>query len=246
MAGLAAVLRSYPVHRSTQQRPCACLQSRRKASRNQLKRGTRTPSRPSPPCLAPSPLARLWQRCCNMTPVPSCPSKRPASTDLPRCSRAGLSPPACTRRTAAAPGREALPPVPLLPGCQASAKSAGPRRQAPERPLCLAMQRLTASPGMVPLPQLEGKRYASYAARYEGRIVQQMIRNDGGTGQYQELVLPMLGLWNTLLKVCRPGSSRGPAGGQPSNRSRPRTSLQPLAPRGCPAPVGKPPGPPAG
>jgi hypothetical protein len=31
--------------------------------------------------------------------------------------------------------------------------------------------------------------------------VQQMIRNDGGTGQYQELVLPMLGLWNTLLRV---------------------------------------------
>jgi hypothetical protein len=28
-----------------------------------------------------------------------------------------------------------------------------------------------------------------------------MIRNDGGSGEYEELVLPMLGLWNTLLQV---------------------------------------------
>ncbi|EFN57875.1 hypothetical protein CHLNCDRAFT_57002 [Chlorella variabilis] len=48
--------------------------------------------------------------------------------------------------------------------------------------------------------KLEGKRYASYAARYEGRIVQSLIKNDGGSGEYQELVLPMLGLWNTLLQ----------------------------------------------
>ncbi|KAI7841695.1 hypothetical protein COHA_004562 [Chlorella ohadii] len=47
--------------------------------------------------------------------------------------------------------------------------------------------------------KLEGKRYASYAARYEGRIVQQLIKADGGSGDYQELALPMLGLWNTLL-----------------------------------------------
>ncbi len=47
--------------------------------------------------------------------------------------------------------------------------------------------------------QLDGKRYASYAARFEGRIVQQMIRNDGGKGDYIELVPPMLGIWNTLL-----------------------------------------------
>lgn len=37
--------------------------------------------------------------------------------------------------------------------------------------------------------------YASYAARFEGRIVQSMIRNDGGTGEFQEKVLPMLGIW---------------------------------------------------
>ncbi|KAL4444363.1 hypothetical protein ABPG75_012100 [Micractinium tetrahymenae] len=48
--------------------------------------------------------------------------------------------------------------------------------------------------------KLEGKRYASYAARFEGRIVQEMIRADGGSGDYQELALPMLGVFNTLLK----------------------------------------------
>ena len=47
--------------------------------------------------------------------------------------------------------------------------------------------------------KLEGKRYASYGARYEGRIVQQMIKADGGFGDYQELALPMLGLWDTVL-----------------------------------------------
>ncbi len=47
---------------------------------------------------------------------------------------------------------------------------------------------------------LDGKRYASYAARYEGRIVQQLIRNDGGKGDYVETTPPMLGIWNTLLK----------------------------------------------
>lgn len=46
---------------------------------------------------------------------------------------------------------------------------------------------------------LDGKVYASYAARYEGRIVQRMIQNDGGTGNYEERVSPMLGLWNTVL-----------------------------------------------
>lgn len=35
--------------------------------------------------------------------------------------------------------------------------------------------------------------------RYESRIVQSMIRADGGKGDFQELVPPMLGIWNTLL-----------------------------------------------
>lgn len=48
--------------------------------------------------------------------------------------------------------------------------------------------------------KLDGMRYASYSARFEGRIIQQMIRKDGGTGDYIELSLPMLGLWETVLK----------------------------------------------
>lgn len=46
-----------------------------------------------------------------------------------------------------------------------------------------------------------GCRYASYSARFEGRIVQAMIRNDGGSGDYQELALPMLGVFNNVVKV---------------------------------------------
>lgn len=34
--------------------------------------------------------------------------------------------------------------------------------------------------------QLDDKRYASYGARFEGRIVQQLIRNDGGRGEFIE------------------------------------------------------------
>ena len=49
---------------------------------------------------------------------------------------------------------------------------------------------------------LDRKKYASYAARFEGRIVQQLIRNDGGEGDYEEVVQPMLGLFNTVL--CPP------------------------------------------
>ena len=58
-----------------------------------------------------------------------------------------------------------------------------------------------ASSGIDRPSQLDGKVYASYGARYEGRIVQQMIRNDGGKGDYTESTPPMLGIWNTLLKV---------------------------------------------
>jgi len=49
--------------------------------------------------------------------------------------------------------------------------------------------------------KLDGRTYASYGARYEGRIVQRMIQNDGGTGDYKESALPMLGIWETILKV---------------------------------------------
>ncbi|KAL6763127.1 NMT1/THI5 like-domain-containing protein [Haematococcus lacustris] len=56
------------------------------------------------------------------------------------------------------------------------------------------------SSGITRPSQLDGKTYASYGARYEGRIVQQLIRNDGGTGDFKEVTPPMLGIWNTLLK----------------------------------------------
>lgn len=57
-----------------------------------------------------------------------------------------------------------------------------------------------ASSGLSRPKDLDGKAYASYGARFEGRIVRQMIENDGGTGEYKEVVLPMLGIWDTLLK----------------------------------------------
>ena len=47
--------------------------------------------------------------------------------------------------------------------------------------------------------KLDGKTYASYAARFEGRIVQKMIQADGGKGDFAEATPPMLGIWNTLL-----------------------------------------------
>lgn len=46
---------------------------------------------------------------------------------------------------------------------------------------------------------LDNSNYASYGARYEGRIVQCLIRADGGKGEYTESCPPMLGIWNTLL-----------------------------------------------
>jgi ABC-type nitrate/sulfonate/bicarbonate transport system substrate-binding protein len=57
-----------------------------------------------------------------------------------------------------------------------------------------------ASSGIDRPAKLDGKRYASYGARYEGRIVQEMIKADGGSGEYVEAALPMLGLWGTVLE----------------------------------------------
>ena len=45
------------------------------------------------------------------------------------------------------------------------------------------------------------QRIVCLASRYEGRIVQQMIRNDGGKGDYTEVTPPMLGIWETVLAV---------------------------------------------
>jgi len=44
------------------------------------------------------------------------------------------------------------------------------------------------------------QKYASYGARFEGRIVQKLIQADGGKGVFEEVVSPMLGIWDTLLK----------------------------------------------
>jgi ABC-type nitrate/sulfonate/bicarbonate transport system substrate-binding protein len=47
---------------------------------------------------------------------------------------------------------------------------------------------------------LDGKTYASYKARYEDYIVQEMIKNDGGMGNLTLVYPPKLGIWNTLLQ----------------------------------------------
>ncbi len=47
---------------------------------------------------------------------------------------------------------------------------------------------------------LDGKTYASYHARYEDAIVQQMIRNDGGRGDLRISYPDKLGIWDTILQ----------------------------------------------
>lgn len=46
---------------------------------------------------------------------------------------------------------------------------------------------------------LDGKIYASYQARYEDKIVQELVKNDGGTGDFEISYPAKLGIWNTLL-----------------------------------------------
>uniref|UniRef100_A0A061R8B7 Thiamine pyrimidine synthase n=1 Tax=Tetraselmis sp. GSL018 TaxID=582737 RepID=A0A061R8B7_9CHLO len=60
---------------------------------------------------------------------------------------------------------------------------------------------VSPSTGTVGRPRdLDGRTYASYAARFEGRIVQQMVINDGGEGKFQEMTPPMLGIFETIMK----------------------------------------------
>ena len=47
--------------------------------------------------------------------------------------------------------------------------------------------------------QLDGKVYASYAARYEEDIIRQLIRNDGGTGEFTASQPARLAIWQALL-----------------------------------------------
>jgi ABC-type nitrate/sulfonate/bicarbonate transport system substrate-binding protein len=46
---------------------------------------------------------------------------------------------------------------------------------------------------------LDGKTYASYDARFEDHIVEQLVRNDGGDGDIEITTPPKLGIWNTLV-----------------------------------------------
>jgi ABC-type nitrate/sulfonate/bicarbonate transport system substrate-binding protein len=46
---------------------------------------------------------------------------------------------------------------------------------------------------------LDGKRYSSYNARYEDEIVREMIKNDGGTGDFEIGYPDKLGIWETVL-----------------------------------------------
>ena len=55
------------------------------------------------------------------------------------------------------------------------------------------------SSGLARPRDLDGRRYASYQARYEDKIVQQLVRNDGGAGDLQVSYPPKLGIWETLL-----------------------------------------------
>jgi ABC-type nitrate/sulfonate/bicarbonate transport system substrate-binding protein len=47
---------------------------------------------------------------------------------------------------------------------------------------------------------LDGKTYASYKARYEDHIVNEMVKNDGGIGNMEIVYPDKLGIWNTLLE----------------------------------------------
>jgi ABC-type nitrate/sulfonate/bicarbonate transport system substrate-binding protein len=56
-----------------------------------------------------------------------------------------------------------------------------------------------AGEGIESPKDLDGKSYASYQARYEDRIVMQMIRNDGGIGLLKIDYPNKLGIWDTIL-----------------------------------------------
>lgn len=52
----------------------------------------------------------------------------------------------------------------------------------------------------LPSPKaLDGKTYASYKARYEDKIVKELVENDGGEGIFKIVYPDKLGIWNTLL-----------------------------------------------
>ena len=48
--------------------------------------------------------------------------------------------------------------------------------------------------------QLDGKIYASYKARYEDKIVRELVKSDGGTGDIKIVYPDKLGIWNSLIE----------------------------------------------
>lgn len=56
-----------------------------------------------------------------------------------------------------------------------------------------------SSSGIKQMKDLDGKKYASYDARFEDTIVAKMIKKDGGKGKHIKITLNKLGIWDTLL-----------------------------------------------
>ena len=58
----------------------------------------------------------------------------------------------------------------------------------------------TLASGEIKRPaELDGHVYASYKARYEDEIIRQMIKNDGGAGDFKISYPEKLGIWETIL-----------------------------------------------
>lgn len=56
-----------------------------------------------------------------------------------------------------------------------------------------------AASGIERPAQLDGRVYASYAARFEDHIVREMVKNDGGAGDLHLTYPPKLAIWDHLL-----------------------------------------------
>lgn len=57
-----------------------------------------------------------------------------------------------------------------------------------------------ANGGILSPKNLDGKVYSSYNARYEDRIVKEMIKNDGGKAKLDIVYPQKLGIWDNLIK----------------------------------------------
>lgn len=54
------------------------------------------------------------------------------------------------------------------------------------------------SSGITRPKQLDGRTYATYSARFEDGIVAQMVKNDGGKGEFNPVAIGRLGIWDML------------------------------------------------